>query len=136
MNFNIILQIFITLIDFDYQIMLNRIRSYEISCECLGGYNGWGTPVPISNTEVKSTCADGSASRRCARVGSRQDIHMKIHSVSKSNLQLTFARVAQLEEQRPSKAKVTGSSPVSCTIFPPRVISSVGESICLTSRGS
>ena len=27
-----------------------------------------------------------------------------------------FARVAQLEEQRPSKAKVTGSSPVSRTI--------------------
>ena len=27
-----------------------------------------------------------------------------------------FARVAQLEEQRPSKAKVTGSNPVSCTI--------------------
>ena len=28
-------------------------------------------------------------------------------------------KVAQLEEQRPSKAKVTGSSPVSCTIFLP-----------------
>ena len=60
-----------------------------------------------------------------------------------------------MEEQRPSKAKVTGSSPVSCTIFKKYtkifdlfykitkldiqnkwVISSVGESICLTSRGS
>ena len=26
----------------------------------LGGYGSRGTPVPISNTEVKPTCADGT----------------------------------------------------------------------------
>lgn len=34
----------------------------------------------------------------------------------KNDLVQIYARVAQLEEQRPSKAKVTGSIPVSRTI--------------------
>ena len=42
-------------------------------CYNLGSYDCWGTPVPIPNTEVKPTNADGSASRRCVRVGSCQD---------------------------------------------------------------
>jgi hypothetical protein len=37
-----------------------------------GGYRGGGTPVPIPNTEVKPSNADGTASLRGGRVGRRQ----------------------------------------------------------------
>ena len=38
--------------------------------EISGGYCGGVPPLPISNREVKSTCADGTA-MQCGRVGSR-----------------------------------------------------------------
>ncbi len=39
----------------------------------LGGYGGRGIPVSIPNTEVKSTCANGTWVQRPGRVGHRQD---------------------------------------------------------------
>ena len=39
-----------------------------------GGHTEEVTPVPISNTEAKLLKADGTASLRCGRVGSRRDI--------------------------------------------------------------
>ena len=34
-----------------------------------GGYGGRATPDPISNSEVKPACADGTAGLSCGRVG-------------------------------------------------------------------
>ena len=55
-------------------------------CQYLGYYKDWGTPVPIPNTEVKPIVADGSASNRCARVSSCQDIDIKQKSLTKVRL--------------------------------------------------
>lgn len=73
-------QMLFLLTNFNY---FDCLQIFEINCslnswcQCLGGYNSWGTPVPIPNTEVKTTCADGSASNRCVRVGSCQDFDIK-----------------------------------------------------------
>ena len=41
------------------------------------GGNGEGEPpVPIPNTEVKPTDADGSAFRKCVRVSNRQNLNI------------------------------------------------------------
>ena len=37
-----------------------------------GGHSATEPPVPIPNTEVKCSNADGSATNDCARVGHRQ----------------------------------------------------------------
>ena len=38
-----------------------------------GGYSGGETPVPIPNTEVKPSSADGTSHVLCGRVGRRRD---------------------------------------------------------------
>ncbi len=45
--------------------------------EFSGDFVGKVPPVPIPNTEVKLAGADGTASFRCGRVGSRRNINYK-----------------------------------------------------------
>ena len=62
------------------------------------------TPVPIPNTEVKHFYADGSTFDR-ARVGSCQALSLK------------HGGLAQLGEHLPYKQRVSGSSPLTSTIY-------------------
>lgn len=45
----------------------------------LGDFNGGGTPDSIPNSEVKSTCADGTFCFANGRVSSRQDIELFLY---------------------------------------------------------
>ena len=62
------------------------------------------TPVPIPNTEVKHFYADGSTFNS-ARVGSCQAFS------------LNYGGLAQLGEHLPYKQRVSGSSPLTSTIY-------------------
>ncbi len=62
---------------------------------CLGASSGGGTPVPIPNTAVKPSSADGSELLRLARVGRRQDtvlevIHERKPTVSSRGLSFPY----------------------------------------------
>jgi hypothetical protein len=58
-------------------------------CETPSGGDGGGeTPVPISNTAVKPSCADGTAWSPCGRVGRRR--------ITSGSLACTRARLFQL----------------------------------------
>ena len=64
------------------------------------------TPVPIPNTEVKHFNADGSKFN-LARVGRCQAL----------SLIYIYGGLAQLGEHLPYKQRVSGSSPLSSTIY-------------------
>ena len=52
---------------------LNKLSSKTfLNTDLLGDHSAIDPPVPIPNTEVKCSHADGSATYDCARVGHRQ----------------------------------------------------------------
>ena len=62
---------------FKARFPLNRRVKAELAdrfldTELLGDHSAADPPVPIPNTEVKCSDADGSATYDCARVGHRQ----------------------------------------------------------------